>query len=181
MGEDYFGLFLVRQKQSQGKRYAMIFNCLALQAVHLEISHSLDIDSFILALRCFLAQRGQVKEVHSDNGTNFVGGGKELFVRIESWNQVAIHQCLLHKGIAWIFNPPLASHHTGMWERLIRLPRHIIGGLVKEQNPTMKASRPQYVKPKVPLTPNHLLLLRQDVPLPPGIFEKSDTLSRRWQ
>ena len=33
-----------------------------------------------------------------------------------------------------------------------------------------------------PLTPNHLLLLRQDTPLPPGILEKNDTLSRRrWR
>ena len=116
------------------KRYGVIFTCLALQAVHLEISHSLDTDSFILALRRFIARTGQVKEIRSDNGTKFVGGEKELRVMIESWNQAAIHQSLLQKGITWIFNPPSASHHGGVWERLIRSTRKIIGGLVKKQN-----------------------------------------------
>ena len=33
-----------------------------------------------------------------------------------------------------------------------------------------------------PLTPNHLLLLRQNESLPPGLFEKNDTYSRRrWR
>ena len=134
VGVDYFGPFLVRQKRSQVKRYGVIFTCLAMRAVHLEISHSLDTNSFILALRRLIARRGQVKEIRSDNGTNFVGGEKELCVMIESWNQAAIHQSLIQKGITWIFNPPSASHYGGVWERLIRSTRKIIGGLVKEQN-----------------------------------------------
>ena len=33
-----------------------------------------------------------------------------------------------------------------------------------------------------PLTPNHLLLLKSEVPLPPGLFSKDDLLSRRrWR
>ena len=33
-----------------------------------------------------------------------------------------------------------------------------------------------------PLTPNHLLLLKSEVPLPPGLFRKVDLLSRpRWR
>ena len=141
-----------------------------------------------------------MKEIRSDNGTNFVGGEKELCVMIESWNQAATHQSLLHKGITWIINPPSASHHGGVWERLIRSTRKIIGGLVKEQNlddeslQTLMCEAESIIKGRPlttvsndprdlePLTPNHLLLLRQDTPLPPGIFEKNDTLSRRrWR
>lgn len=65
VGIDYFGPFLVRQKRSLVKRYGAIFTCLALRAVHLEISHTLDTDSFILALRRFIARRGQVKEIQT--------------------------------------------------------------------------------------------------------------------
>ena len=116
----------VGQKRSQVKRYGVIFTCLAIRAVHLDISHSLDTDSFILALRRFIARRGQVKEIRSDNGANFVGGEKELRVMIESWNQAAIHQSLLQKGITWIFNPPSASHHGGVWERLTYRPERLL-------------------------------------------------------
>ena len=92
-----------------------------------------DTDSFILALRRFIARRGQVKEIRLDNGTNFKGAEKELRVMISSWNQAKIHDTLLQKGIKWVFNPPAASHHGGVWERLIRSTRKILGALTKEQ------------------------------------------------
>ena len=120
VGIDCFGPFLVRQKRSLVKRCGAIFTCLALRAVQLEISHTLDTDSFILALRRFIARRGQVKEIRSNNGTNFTGAEKELRVMISSWNQAKIHDTLLQKGIKWVFNLPAASHHGGVWERLIR-------------------------------------------------------------
>jgi len=62
VGIDYFGPFPVRQKRSLVKRYGAISTCLAVRADHLEVSHSLDTDSFILALRRFFARRGQVKD-----------------------------------------------------------------------------------------------------------------------
>ena len=99
VGIDYFGPFFVRQKRSMVKRYGAIFTCLAVRAVQLEISYSLDTDSFILALRRFIARRGRVKEIRSDNETNFTGAEKELRVMIEGWNQARIHEELLQKGI----------------------------------------------------------------------------------
>ena len=108
VGIDYFGPFFVRQKRSMVKRYGAIFTCLAVRAVHLAISYTLDTASFILTLRRFIAGRGQVKEIHSDNGTSFTGAEKELRVMIEGWNQAKIHEELLQKGIQWYFNPPAA-------------------------------------------------------------------------
>ena len=197
VGIDYFGPFFVRQKRSMVKRYGAIFTCLAVRAVHLEISYSLDTDSFILALRRFIARRGQVKEIRSDNGTNFTGAEKELRVMIEGWNQAQIHEELLQKGIQWYFNPPAASHHGGAWERMIRSTRKILGSLAKEQTlddeslqtlvceaESIINDRPLTAisddpKDLEPLTPNHLLLLRQEASLPPGVFERSQLYSRR--
>ena len=76
VGIDCFGPFYVRHKRSLVKRYGVMFNCLVVRAVHIEIAHSLETDSFIQSLRRFAARRGQVKEMRSDNGTNFLGGEK---------------------------------------------------------------------------------------------------------
>ena len=94
VGLDFFGPFQVRRGRSLVKRYGAIFTCLAIRAVHIEVAFSLDTDSFLLALRRFIARRGQVKEIYSDNGTNFTSGERELHDAISEWNQERIHNSL---------------------------------------------------------------------------------------
>jgi hypothetical protein len=101
--------------------------------VHIEVSDTLNTDSFIMALRRFLARRGEVKEIRSDNGTNFVSGERELREAIANWNEEKIHQHLLQKHIKWIFNAPTASHHGGVWECMIKTIRSVLKALLKEQ------------------------------------------------
>ena len=69
--------------------------------------------------------------IRSDNGSNFVSGEKEIRTAIESWNQEKIHQFLLQQNVKWIFNPPLGSHHGGVWERCISTVRKILLALLK--------------------------------------------------
>ena len=107
VGIDCFGPLQVRRGRSLVKRYGVIFTCLSIRAVHIEVAHSLETDSFLMALRRFIARRGQVKEIRSDNGTNFTGGERELRESINAWNLNKIHEALLQKGIKWNFNPPL--------------------------------------------------------------------------
>ena len=78
VGVDCFGPFMVKQGRSHVKRYGCIFTCLVVRAVHIEILHSLDTDSFLNALQRFMARIGQPEVIRSDNGTNFVGGNREL-------------------------------------------------------------------------------------------------------
>ena len=59
------------------KRFVALFTCLASRAIHLESTVSIDTDSFIQALRRFVARRGCIREIFSDNGTNFVGAANE--------------------------------------------------------------------------------------------------------
>ena len=59
--------------------------------MHIEIANSLDSDSFILAVHCFIARRGPVRCLRSDNGSNFVGANKELERALEEMDQNSIH------------------------------------------------------------------------------------------
>ena len=100
--------------------------------MHIEVAFSLDTDSFLLALRRFIA-RGQVKETYPDNGTNFTRGERELRDAVSDWNQEKIHNSLLQRNIKWSFSPPYGSHFGGIWERCIRTIRKIPRSLLKEQ------------------------------------------------
>ena len=54
-GVDMFGPFIIKQRRSEVKRYGGMFTCMNTRAVHIEVTHSLDIDSFIQALRRMIA------------------------------------------------------------------------------------------------------------------------------
>ena len=87
VGVDCFGPFLIRRGRSEVKRYGVLYTCLVVRAIHIEVVHSLDTDSFINSLRRFMARRGSPEHIRSDNGSNFVSGEAELRRAISSWNQ----------------------------------------------------------------------------------------------
>jgi hypothetical protein len=67
----------------------------------------MDSDSFINSLIRFSARCGVPKRIRSDNGSNFVGGDKELRQSIDKWNQNHnLNQHMLLHEIDWIYNPP---------------------------------------------------------------------------
>ena len=77
-GVDMFGPFLIKEGRKESKRYGTLFTCLASRAVHIECTCSMDTDSFIQALRQFIARRGNIRILHCDIGSNFVGTQREL-------------------------------------------------------------------------------------------------------
>lgn len=118
-GVDYFGPFDVKRGRSTVKRYGVLFTCLALRAVHIEVSDSLDTNSCNAICR-FVCRRGQVTIMRSDKGTNFVGAERELREAIQHLDNDKIERALQPKEIKWIFHSPAASHQGGVWERQIR-------------------------------------------------------------
>ncbi|XP_071576443.1 uncharacterized protein [Temnothorax nylanderi] len=115
-GVDFAGPFTMVTRRARGvssfKVYVCLFVCFAVKAIHLEIAFSLSTDSFLAALRRFVARRGRCSLLYSDCGTNFVGAAREL----------ENHMCLAaeREKIKWSFNPPSAPHFGGLWESGVR-------------------------------------------------------------
>ena len=197
---DFFGPIYVRRGRAQVKNYGCLFTCLTMRAVHIEIADSLETDGFVNALRRFINRRGNPIEIRSDNSTNFVGGEREIRESISAWNQGKINDLMRQRKIVWKFNPSTASHMGGVWERMIRSVRKVLRVLLKERVVTNEMLRtlmtevegilnsrpltPSSDDPDdlEPLTPNHLLLCRSNLNLPPGAFTKEDLYcKRRWK
>ena len=54
-------------KQKELKRYRVMFTCLCSCAIHIEVAHSLDTDSFLLTVQSFMGITGNIWEMRSDN------------------------------------------------------------------------------------------------------------------
>ena len=82
VGIDLAGPVFVRRGHTRKpifeKAYIGVFVCLSTKAVHLELISDLSTAAFLAAFRRFAARLGYPSEVHSDNGTNFVGANNEL-------------------------------------------------------------------------------------------------------
>lgn len=119
---------------------------------------------------------------------------------LQALRQRKIHQAVMKEGVQWSFSLPTASHHGGLWEHLIRMVRHVLGSVLKQQTlddnhvttvfceteailnswPTTRVSDDS--QDLEALTPNHILLLKTNPFLPPGVFSKSDLYHRRrWR
>jgi len=170
----------------------------------MEIADSMDTSACINALRRFIARRGHVRQITSDNGSNLVGANHELNQAVKELDEQIIQKFATSHKIKWKFNPPAASHHGGVWERNIRTVRKILQSMLTEQH--LKAaqtddqlhtlmceveavvnSRPLTRVSEDPtdldvITPNHLLQLHNTECLPPGIFNEKDIYARRrWR
>ena len=114
---DYFGPFIVKDGRKELKRYGVLFTCMASRAIHLGTSNSLDTDSYINVLRRFISPRGPIRQLRSDQGTNFVGALKELAEALGEMDQERIKAKLLEEQCDWFsfkMNVPAASHMGGV-------------------------------------------------------------------
>jgi len=199
VGVDYMGPILVKRARSQVKRFGCIFTCLATRAIHIEIAHALDTNAFLNAFSRFVARRGGVLRMISDNGSNLVGGERELQEGIRRWNQAHIHKELSQRGIQWHFNPPGASHYGGVFERMVqsikRIMARLVGNKVLDDDAlhtyALEVERIVNSRPIAPLsddpndgaclTPSMLLNIKLDACVAPDVFAKSDGYKKSWR
>ena len=200
VGVDYFGPLMIKHSRKQEKRYRCLFTCLVTRAVHLEVVRSLETDSFINALRKFVARRGPPSDIYSDNGSNFVGADRELKQSLQEWNQSQIADFVSQKEIQWHFNPTAAPHFGGIWERLVLSCKKALKVVLHGQVVTDEVLETAFAETEAlvnsrpltevsssssdleAITPNHFLISRANPVLPCGVFaDKEISSKKRWR
>ena len=203
-GMDCFGPFITKQGRKEFKRYGLLFTCLCSRAVHIELVEDMTTDAFINALRCFIAVRGTVSKIRSDQGSNFIGADNELKMAMKQLDADRISTYLAKNQCSFVFNVPYSSHTGGVWERQIRSVRNVLNATITlcpkrlddaslrcyfyeamsiiNSRPLVPVSMTDPLA-EAPLTPNHLITMKSTSPLPPpGSFVKEDMYAKkRWR
>jgi hypothetical protein len=88
-----------------------------------------------LALRRFIAVRGQVAKIYSDCGTNLIGShniDRREQDKVEDVEFPKLQRELATTGVVWEFNVPTASQRMGFVERRIRVLRALMSSTLVE-------------------------------------------------
>ncbi|KRY30334.1 hypothetical protein T01_9093, partial [Trichinella spiralis] len=123
VGIDFAGPLMIRDegsKHGSKKAYICLFTCMVVRAIHLELVPDQTIESFLRALRRFVARRGRPDTIQSDNFRTFHQANvflKHLFSG-QNWETVQRH--LASERVEWIFITERAPWCGGYWERLVR-------------------------------------------------------------
>ena len=107
VGVDFAGPIYLKGGQ---KVWISIFTCAVYSAVHFELTSSLSVVAFLMALRRFIARRRRPSVIFSDNGKNYVGLNNALLQRVD-YQRIA--ETVALQAIDWKFNPPTAAWWGG--------------------------------------------------------------------
>jgi len=121
VGIDYVGPFEIKSGNTRSKTttkcYVALFICMATKAIHLELVSSLTSEAFISALKHFIARRGLIDHLYSDNGSNSVGADRELKAFFKSKEFLRqVHDYAAKTQFQWHFIPPNSPHFGGLLE-----------------------------------------------------------------
>lgn len=187
VGIDYAGPVTLRSHLGRApkleKAWIAVFVCLLTRAIHLELVHSASTKSFIEALKRFIARRGRVNIIISDNATNFVGANNYLQM---IYNQMEENSQEYERRfqIKWRFTTPLAPHHGGIYEAAVKSVKYhlvrLIGDttLTYDEYDTILCQTEAFLnsRPLMPLnddptslnalTPGHFLVFEELVRIP---------------
>ena len=179
------------------KRYNIVFTCMESRATAIEILDNMSIDAFINALRCFISIRGPIRQLHTDQGTNFIDAAKELS-RAMGEDKSAFKSFANDNHFDCVTNTLHSSHMRGVWESHIRTIRSVLNGILANRSIRLNTNTLQTFlyeamaiincRPMVncsdndpnSLSQDQLLTMKTQVVLPlPGEFDTEDIYSRK--
>ena len=199
---DYFGPFTIRgevQKRVHGKCYGLIFTCMGVRAVYVDLAVDYSTDGFLQVLRRFVSLRGSPAKVFSDPGTQLVGASNELGQVVDGldWNKIRDDSSEKLDGMEWHFSPGNAPWYNGAVESLVKTVKRALTSAIGDQILTFSElqtcmfeasqlvnQRPIGRTPSSPedgtyLSPNDMLLGRTSPKTPQLNFEMKASQSTR--
>ena len=117
-GIDYTGEIQLREKKGEKPKsaYLLVFTCLCIRAVHIELVPDMDTKSLVLAIIRFTNLYGIPSHIYSDNAKSFIAGVdimKEVFKASEFQEKFSKH------NIKHIRIPAYSAWVGACWERMI--------------------------------------------------------------
>ncbi len=196
---DCAGPYRVKRARSYEQHYMLLATCCHTRAVRLEALSDLSVDAFIMAFTRLSARGVNPNTVLTDNGSNFLAANRILAELHRSLREGGIEQ--RRPGIRWLFNPPLASHFGGVFERLIgaakaalyhALPSHFSLSLEQLQTAFAEVEGLLNTRPlayvggegaeMAALTPNHFLAGSASTPIIASPWPLlAGGLAKRWE
>jgi len=116
-GVDFTGHFWIRRGSAEEKVYLLLFTCMAIRAIHVEVVPDMSMLSFVQALVRFTNLYGVPQTLYSDNARTFVGGGK-LFTRLALFHEYQVRFASSNIKLRTI--PLFSPWYGGVWERCIQ-------------------------------------------------------------
>ena len=101
------------------KLYVVLFTCMQIRAVHLEVVNSQAVEPLNRAVRRFMARRGKPKQFYSDNAKSFKKAAQEIEMLQEFHTAQGVRHNLRSQGIEWKFMPERAPWWGALHERMV--------------------------------------------------------------
>jgi len=131
VGVDYAGPTNCYNEEGKPvKAWFLLFTCLQMRAVHIELCLNLKVDTFLLATRRFVAHHGLSVHWYSDNAATFKAASKELTKLGKLRRKDTVINALREKGIKWTFNAEAAPWWGALYERLMRTIKESLRGAI---------------------------------------------------
>ena len=102
--------------ENRSKAYCCLFTCASTRAVHLELTASLIVTSFLQAFRRFVSRRGLPAKLLTDNAKTFKSASVDV-KKISRSSEVKHY--LANRQVDWQFIMERATWRGGFWERLV--------------------------------------------------------------
>lgn len=166
-GVDFAGPFMVKDGKTKNrilvKCYLCIFVCFTTKATHLELAGDLSTEAFLNCLKRFVSRRGLCSDIHSDNGTNFIGAFNEIKSILKNIkNDSQFHEYLETNQITWHFTPPYSPNFGGLWESSVKSAKFHMKRIIGNSHLTYESLSTVFTQIEAVLNSRPLLPLSSD-------------------